>query len=329
MSPLTTTPSRETIIPQYLFTGVAALLLGALDPNIQQHVGRTVGHSNYRVDPNGDALASAVLPEDRWRIAHNYFQQLIYTDAKVLGLQIRKEVSGLFSMFYSQRGLDEFNNANERTKRTIGIIPDLVTYNPSEGSPIYSNGPQMWELKRVHSVQAFSRTTGLATGLNKYYKENRGEIFKSAANKREDEIPGEYENKAKYFDVNLGEPDSTKVQDALKRYPQVKGLAIGAFGEFSDTINLLIDGLAYEGSIRTPHKFGQSNPAYARSIIKNWLRRRWSRASAISAAQTRYDAIRYVGGFAQQQTAANHERAERDEEGRQHREREVRDRNYY
>ena len=49
------------------------------------------------------------------------------------------------------------------------------------------------------------------------------------------------------------------MREALKAMPQVRGIALGAFGEFSESINLLIDGLAHEGVLKNSDKFGQSN----------------------------------------------------------------------
>jgi hypothetical protein len=60
-------------------------------------------------------------------------------------------------------------------------------------SSIYANGPQTWELKRVHSVQAFSRDSGLPEGPNDDYRlRNRG-CMARAANRRANLAPSEYE----------------------------------------------------------------------------------------------------------------------------------------
>jgi hypothetical protein len=40
----------------------------------------------------------------------------------------------------------------------------------------------------------------------------------------------------------------------------VRGIALGAFGEFSDSVNLLIEGLAHhEGTLTNLDKHGQAN----------------------------------------------------------------------
>ena len=63
--------------------------------------------------------------------------------------------------------------------------------------------------------------------------------------------------------------------------------------------------MAYEGSIKNAELFGTTDMAKAQSMISWWLTKRWNRLSVISAVQMRYDALRYVGGTAQQQAAAN------------------------
>ena len=105
-------------------------------------------------------------------------------------------------------------------------------------------------------------------------------------------------------------PGSSAVQEALKAMPQVRGIALGAFGEFSDSINLLIDGLAHEGALKKSDKFGQSKYKAAYGVINWWLKRRWARLAAITAIGVRYEALRYTGGTAQQQGAAAHEKAQ-------------------
>ena len=122
----------------------------------------------------------------------------------------------------------------------------------------------MWEIKRLHSSTSFTKQ-GASKGLNEYYCQRQSTPFVRAADQRAKKVPGEYEAKAKKADQIFGAPGSSAVQDALKAMPQVRGIALGAFGEFSESINLLIDGLAHEGALKNPDKFGQSKykAAYA------------------------------------------------------------------
>ena len=98
-----------------------------------------------------------MLPNDRWRSAHDVFKHQIYLDAKFLGAAVKQEVYGMFAHFFSPSGRDAYGSLNQAAKRRQTIIPDFVTSYHPYGSILQANGPQMWELKRVHSVQAFTR----------------------------------------------------------------------------------------------------------------------------------------------------------------------------
>jgi hypothetical protein len=73
---------------------------------------------------------------------------------------------------------------------------------------------------------------------------------------------------------------------------------------------VLIQGLAHEGALKNPDKFGQSNYKAAYGQIHWWLKRRWARLAVITATETRYAGLGYAGGSAQQQAAALHAQAQ-------------------
>jgi hypothetical protein len=129
-----------------------ALVLGALDPTVVDALGSRIGNTNLRVDLYGDALGAAVLPNDHWRSAHDVFKHQIYLDAKFLGVAVIKEVHGMFARFFSPCGRDAYGSLNQAAKRRPTIIPDLVTSHHPADSIIHTNGPQMLELKHVHSA---------------------------------------------------------------------------------------------------------------------------------------------------------------------------------
>ena len=228
----------------------------------------------------------------------------------------KKEVYGLFMRYFSVAGRNDYGKLNTVDKKTQSIVPDLVTSHHPEGSSLQVPGPQMWELKRVWSVQSFERQTGKATGLNDLYRPHPRSGPMSGANRREALISKEYKAKARRSDAKFGAPGSTAVAQALASMAPVRGLAIGAFGEFSDTVFKLIDGLAHEGALKNPDRFGQSRYQAAYGQIHWWLKRRWSRLAVITTVEARYDALRYVGGTAQQQAAARHAQAEAQDDWR-------------
>ena len=289
--------------------------MGAIDPTILAARNARIGNTKLRVDLHGDALGAAVLPGDRWRRAHDIFKMQIYQDMKFLGIIAQMEVYGVVKRFFDVEGKDKYDSLNNREKKLQAIVPDFITSNHPEGSPISANGDQMWELKRIHSPTSFN-CQGAPKGLNEYYGQRQSATFQRAADQRAKKVPNEYGAKAKNADKNFGAPGSSAVQEALKAMPQVRGIALGAFGEFSESINLLIDGLAHEGALKNSDKFGQSKYKAAYGVIHWWLKRRWARLAAITAIGVRYEALRYTGGSAQQQAAAAHEKAQVQDEWR-------------
>jgi hypothetical protein len=109
-----------------------------------------------------------------------------------------------------------------------------------------------------------------------------------------------FTQKGKKADGAFGAPGSTAVHGALRAILTVRGISLGAFGEFSESINVLIQGLAHEGALKNPGKFGQSNYKAVYGQIHWWLKRRWARLAVITAVEARYAGLGYAGGSAQQ-----------------------------
>jgi hypothetical protein len=83
----------------------------------------------------------------------------------------------------------------------------------------------------------------------------------------------------------------------------------GAFGEISESINVLIQDFAHEGALKNPDKFGQSN---YNSLWTNPLVAKAPMDSPGSHHGHRdaYAGLGYAGGSAQQQAAAFHAQAQ-------------------
>jgi hypothetical protein len=104
MACFTTAPTTQSQVPQNLYTGVAAHILGAIDPIIRPLVGASIGdQQSAKVDLFGDALATAILPGDRWRTAHDTMKSRIFLDLKTLGIFVEQEKYGMFTRFLSAR----------------------------------------------------------------------------------------------------------------------------------------------------------------------------------------------------------------------------------
>jgi hypothetical protein len=80
---------------------------------------------------------------------------------------------------------------NQAEKKLQTIIPGLVTSHHPADSIIHANDPQMLEVKRAHSAQAFNRDSGLPDELNDFYRlRNRGRMVR-AADRRANRVPYE------------------------------------------------------------------------------------------------------------------------------------------
>ena len=65
-----------------------------------------------------------------------------------------------------------------------------------------------------------------------------------------------------------------------------------------------------------PHEFGQSNYQAAFGQIHWWSKRQRARLAVITAVESRYAALGYTGGAAQQQAAATHAQAQAQDDWR-------------
>jgi hypothetical protein len=290
---MTTTPTKTSEVPKDQYQLATCLTLGAIHPLIRKNVGKKVGQHS-RLDHHGDVLGTVHLQGDRWRTFHDKFKNIVYKDGKSLGIQISMEPYGLFSPYISERARTAFSRMNNVEKRKQLIIPDLLTN--------INNVRQMMEIKVVHAFNSFSRL-GFNKGLNDYYK-NFTTV--SGVEKRQQKIPQEYLKKAQKGDKELGDPGSTRIEDALKAMKPVKGLVIGAIGELSTNIQSLVNQFATEGSMNRPEMFGTDNPLRAKGIISWYLKKRWSRLAVTAAVACRLEAMSYVGEKAQQEADRRH-----------------------
>jgi len=311
---LTTTPTVETQFGQKEFVIAACLVFGAIHPWVREHVGSSIGNQKTPLDVHGDALGTVRIAGDRWRRCHDAPKTALMGLAKICGVIAQMEVYGMFLACMSLAGRTAYSNLSREEKSRQCIVPDIVTRHYQSGSPLATNGDQMWEIKRVHGVLK-CKANG-TTEINNYYCGGR-----KGVERREQQIPAEYNSKAKMADRNFGEPGSTSVYDHLKTLPEVKGLAIGAFGELSNNFDLLISGFAQEGAQNNSTLCGTRDLVSAKGQIAWWMKKRLGRIAVNTAAQCRMDAMRYVGGKAQAAADAFHTSREEAEDWAYDRER--------
>ena len=166
---ISTSPSVDSQCSQLLFTSLVCLLFGAIDPMMREIQGNRIGNRGNKCDTYGDNLASAIVPSDRWRAAHDALKMFMFQDGRRIKINIQKEVYGLFTPYMDHGRRMMFENMAHDLKLTQAIVPDLVVRNSPFGSPLLApvGMSQMIELKRKHSPTT-SKSDG-TNPLNKYY----------------------------------------------------------------------------------------------------------------------------------------------------------------
>jgi hypothetical protein len=76
----------------------------------------------------------------------------------------------LCTRFFDLEEKEEFNRLSEREKRTQTTVPDLASSHHPADSAIFTSCHQMLEIKRVHALLSFNRTSGMSVGINEYYR---------------------------------------------------------------------------------------------------------------------------------------------------------------
>ena len=239
------------------FSEALALTLCMPSPSCQQRVGEKVGKSV--VDVFGDNIMAAALPGDHWRTRHDTVKLCINSLCKWARIPATVEVWGLFSHLIPQEALNRMESGRARQ----GLIPDFRLEIPAETG---ESNVVLAELKVISCC-----TTR--------YQPGRGNKVR-ATDRRAQGLEAEYRRKAKTLDKSiLGTADQRgPVEKRLDEFGTLVGLCIGAWGEGSQDVHMLIEKMAKS---RLKHQMleegrpeGGSDNEYA--IIVGQIRRRLS-----------------------------------------------------
>lgn len=201
--------------------------------------------------------------------------------ANLCGLSARSEARDLFVRAVPPAHRDAYTNATRRRPRggavRGGIVVDIVVDN----MPTFPAG-------RPHQQMFEVKTFG--------HKENKYGLAAAArpVDQREEEIPGDYVSLANRADQRFcGTPRGQEgpILNLLRSMDTVRGLVVGAYGEFGKGLDRFIGDLAKHGS-RNPERFGCCHGAdQAQGVISAMLRDRVGRVALRGAARTRLAAL--------------------------------------
>ena len=296
-------------IPNGEFSEVAARFLGVPSPACKSHVGHSIAGLKYlkrardsrgrvwpkgtphTMDEHGDALASVTI-EGNFEQRHDVVKRAIDNVAHYCGVRVNTEVYGLFAGDIPQPAAAAIE-ANRRKRQ--GLVPDfeLVGWCRALAElKLFGCCASHYidDAKVLHMPAAASRR-GLTVG------DRRVPVMERARS-----VPGEYEKNLRDIDA----PDGRLLQ-RLRSYGQVRALAVGAFGEVSKDLAVLVHELVARKLGASP----ESQQASA-SVVYTRVRRTIGVAVVRAHAQLLLQGLVYCGPGGAERLKAKRQRKEED-----------------
>ena len=284
-------PTRRWDPTSYEFSEMVCTYLGAFSPLAARlGVGRIVrsSHGDRPLDPWGFALTVACVRGDDWRIHHDANGNVMFSDVKRAGIDLRTEVRSIFCDLLPTPTADMLRSQRD------GLVPDGLARLAFPGvGPAPSAGlvDHPLDLKNIHfcpSRYSLRRVRDERTPA-------------SCAQHRAVAVHGEYELKAKRLDARfhsaIPEVDARPLLMRLRGFPRVRGLCIGAFSECSADIHFLCEQTADYAAERCWREAGAQSVRAARAVYIATYRRQWGCEFSLQGARLRMARSSAVDGI--------------------------------
>ena len=226
---LLTLPGPDTLLSSEEFTECLAALLCLPSPACAPLLGQRIGRSS--VDKFGDTVMASAVAGDGWRRRHDGFKMRILGLLRWAGVEVDCEVFNVFSGLIPQQGLSMLEQGRKRQ----GLVPDFRLRVPAAGG---AGGPHLGEM-----VLAELKTISCCPTR---YKRNPRATTK-AVDRRAATLPHEYRQHARKIDQQYGGvlPGVVgPVEAKLLSFPGLRRWVIGAWGEASEDLHILVKDLA-------------------------------------------------------------------------------------
>ena len=246
--------------------------------------GRRGRRSERRFDVFGQEL-SLYGGKGNFRIGmHDDVKRECTELANLCGLNARSEARDLFIAAVPPARRSEYTNATRRQPlgggSRGGIVVDVVV----ENMPAQPDGHRHQQMFEVKTLGHRKDRYGLGAA-------------QTPVARREEEIPGEYNARAKEADRRFcGTPrgEDGPIFTLLRSMTTVRGLVVGAYGEFGTGLDKFVGDLAKHAS-RNPERFGCCHgEEQARGVIAAMLRNRLGRVALRAAARVRLATLQAV-----------------------------------
>ena len=265
--PFTALPTPGQLITNMQFAEGMADYLGIDSPLCAGRVGESIAGKVHRdaartpwvLDRYGDNISSVPL-EDHFRTRHDAVKLVIPRVCRWAGVHCVVEVYNQFAALLSQEALA----LNDTQRKQQAVVPDILTQ---------GQVPGVAEVKIISCVPSH------------YPRKIRGDnAGVRPVDVKASTIQGEYEGK-------LWDADPTgRAVARLRDHGPVKGLVVGAFGEFSSDLHKLLNDLVEAKIPGTPE-----GTRAARSHAKPWVRRQLAIAAMRQRADMKINGLAFCG----------------------------------
>ena len=253
---------------------------------------------DYRVDPWGRSLQTAHgwSGDTRHFIAHMELENAIANDIRSVvngSMTCSQEVVNLFLPQIPEcAGRSMLAGLSEKDIKDIntGIIPDLVVRSDPHllGGETGGHGGSdtLFDIKFL----------GPGSGYTESASTKHGAVIESRANGVHTEYlrqAGQLD--ARFFNHTPTSPGMGPITKVLSQYPRVKGLGVGAFGEFSTDLEELLELTARARALEYADTYAVPEDRATSAFIWD-TRRRWAMTAVRAISRTKIAARAHVLG---------------------------------
>jgi hypothetical protein len=288
----TSLPTAATRASGQELCSMVSIYMGVADPMLKAHTGLVfedrvdqAGRLWRTLDPWGRTL-SLFMGKGHGKVRfHNDIENACVQLARVVRFNVEQQPLDLFASAVHVDRRREYLAAQRRHCVThMGLVPDWVIrgfVRPGQHG--------------VVPVDVLFDVKGFGRSLEFYGQLERAPDIRAAR------VQYEYERKAKATDTAFNGPTVPgPVLLRLQSHPPVVGLAVGAFGEWSKTMDRFISDLAAKGS-EVPERFGCCHGSeHARGVIAGFARTLLGRTALRGVARLRLKALEAVTNKSEQ-----------------------------
>ena len=243
-----------------------AIWLGLEIPWLKSYVGQKIGDSQRTIDAYGaNLMACTGLTGDYWRARHDKIKLFLFKLMRWGRMEPSLEVANIFSGKISTNSMNHNNlEAHENPSMTW---QENWNRQPGRGKQAYV--PDLTFILRLKEVLAEIKT---ANGQDSNLYLNANDERRNAINTRAKRIHRDIKRKLHEVDQKWNQSGDTMgpCETHLTTYGKVKELAIGAFGEWSDDVHIVIQACAARIAHCTWQESGYSDEEDACAILTTY-----------------------------------------------------------